>query len=200
MIPAKNKALPERYQRPAKVGIRGPIGLSPAETSLRKRLFAIRAELLEIDRIQREKQALIVSLNAGLARACDFLSRLQSTARTIASASESSRQCVVSSKTLLREGTPPDAAADSNALAFPALTKREARVLMLVAAGKTNKEIGHELAISVKTVEFHRASGLKKLHLRSRAEIVRYALRHGWLGPNFEVSRAPPKRNAIGAQ
>lgn len=61
------------------------------------------------------------------------------------------------------------------------LSEREAEVLRLVAWGYTNKEIASYLTISVKTVETHKANILEKLDLRSRVEMVRYALRQGWL-------------------
>ncbi len=61
------------------------------------------------------------------------------------------------------------------------LSAREREVLILVAWGHTNKEIAERLLISVKTVEGHKARILEKLNFKSRAEIVRYALRRGWL-------------------
>jgi DNA-binding NarL/FixJ family response regulator len=61
------------------------------------------------------------------------------------------------------------------------LTEREQEVLVEVARGYTNKEIGERLHLSVKTVEGHKARILEKLDLQSRADIVRYALRQGWL-------------------
>lgn len=61
------------------------------------------------------------------------------------------------------------------------LSEREAEVLRLVAWGYTNKEAAGYLAISVKTVETHKANLMEKLDLKSRVEIVRYALRQGWL-------------------
>jgi DNA-binding NarL/FixJ family response regulator len=61
------------------------------------------------------------------------------------------------------------------------LSEREAEVLRLVAWGYTNKEIAGYLNISVKTVESHKANLMQKLDLKSRVEIVRYALRQGWL-------------------
>ena len=61
------------------------------------------------------------------------------------------------------------------------LTAREMQVLKLVANGETSKKIGHELGISIKTVEFHRANAVRKLRLGNRADIVRYALTRGWL-------------------
>lgn len=61
------------------------------------------------------------------------------------------------------------------------LSEREAEVLRLVAWGYTNKEIGAYLSISVKTVETHKSNLMGKLDLKSRVEMVRYALRQGWL-------------------
>jgi DNA-binding NarL/FixJ family response regulator len=61
------------------------------------------------------------------------------------------------------------------------LTAREEEVLRLIAQGYSNKEISTHLKIAVKTVESHKANLMQKLELRSRTEIVRYALRQGWL-------------------
>jgi DNA-binding NarL/FixJ family response regulator len=61
------------------------------------------------------------------------------------------------------------------------LTDREEEVLRLTAQGYSNKEIATKLSISVKTVESHKANLMEKLELRSRTEIVRYAVRQGWL-------------------
>lgn len=60
------------------------------------------------------------------------------------------------------------------------LSQREIQILSLVAHGYTNKEIANELAISVKTVETHKANSMQKLDLKSRAEIVDYARFRGW--------------------
>ena len=61
------------------------------------------------------------------------------------------------------------------------LSDREIQVMSLVARGYTNKEIANQLAISVKTVESHKANSMEKLELRSRAEIVDYARFRGWI-------------------
>jgi|ERR1041385_2440170 DNA-binding NarL/FixJ family response regulator len=61
------------------------------------------------------------------------------------------------------------------------LTRREEDVLRLIAQGHSNKEIAQQLNIAVKTVESHKANLMQKLELRTRTEIVRYALRQGWL-------------------
>lgn len=59
------------------------------------------------------------------------------------------------------------------------LSPRELEVLRLIALGHSNQEIAESLALSVKTVESHKANINRKLNLNSRAELVRYALRQG---------------------
>jgi two-component system, NarL family, response regulator NreC len=61
------------------------------------------------------------------------------------------------------------------------LSPRETEVLRLIAWGNTNKEIASRLDLSVKTVEAHKANGMRKLNMRGRIDIVRYALLQGWL-------------------
>ena len=63
----------------------------------------------------------------------------------------------------------------------PILTIREIEVLKLIAEGKSNKEIGVLLSISVHTVENHRANIMNKLSLRSPAVLTRYAIERGFL-------------------
>jgi DNA-binding NarL/FixJ family response regulator len=58
------------------------------------------------------------------------------------------------------------------------LTHREREVVQQVAEGRINKEIAARLNISVKTVETHRASAMRKLKLRTTADLVRYAVRN----------------------
>jgi DNA-binding NarL/FixJ family response regulator len=62
-----------------------------------------------------------------------------------------------------------------------ALTDREAHVLRLVAAGYGNKEIAAQLTLSVKTVDAHKTNAMRKLDLRGRIDIVKYAVLQGWL-------------------
>ena len=63
------------------------------------------------------------------------------------------------------------------------LTEREREVLALVARGYTNREAAERLGLSRKTVEAPRTHTLNKLGLRTRAELVEYALREGYLSP-----------------
>jgi DNA-binding NarL/FixJ family response regulator len=62
------------------------------------------------------------------------------------------------------------------------LSAREQNVVQLIAEGHTNKSIGAVLALSVKTVETHRASAMRKLGVSSTAELVRYAIRTKLIG------------------
>ncbi len=61
------------------------------------------------------------------------------------------------------------------------LSERELEVLRLIALGHTNKEIAGMLFLSVKTVETYKARVMQKLDLRTRAALVRFALKHGLL-------------------
>lgn len=60
-------------------------------------------------------------------------------------------------------------------------TIRERQVLKLVAEGKTSKEIAELLFISIRTVEHHRANFMKKLNLKSTADVIKYALDKGYI-------------------
>jgi two-component system response regulator NreC len=61
------------------------------------------------------------------------------------------------------------------------LTPREKEVLQHVAKGLTNQQIADQLIISVRTVETHRANIMDKLGFKNRAELVKYAMRKGYL-------------------
>jgi DNA-binding NarL/FixJ family response regulator len=58
------------------------------------------------------------------------------------------------------------------------LTAREREIIQLLAEGHSNKETASALGISVKTIEAHRANLMRKLHLRSLSDLVRYAIRN----------------------
>jgi two-component system, NarL family, response regulator NreC len=70
------------------------------------------------------------------------------------------------------------------------LSDREREVLRLLSLGHTNQEIAKMLFISVRTAETHRAHIMQKLHLSSRAELVRYAISTGLLDPNGEAQHS----------
>jgi len=63
----------------------------------------------------------------------------------------------------------------------PPLSPRERQVLQLLAHGHTNREIADHLALSVKTIETHRARLGEKLGVHKRAELVRFAIELGLL-------------------
>ena len=61
------------------------------------------------------------------------------------------------------------------------LTKRELEVLKMVSLGYSNKEIAWRVQVSVKSIETYKARATEKLKLYSRAQIVSFAIRHGWM-------------------
>jgi DNA-binding NarL/FixJ family response regulator len=63
------------------------------------------------------------------------------------------------------------------------LTMREREIVQLIAEGNSNKTIARSLAISVKTVESHRSTAMRKLGMHSSAELVRYAVRNKLIQP-----------------
>jgi DNA-binding NarL/FixJ family response regulator len=73
---------------------------------------------------------------------------------------------------MLRGGAPP-------ARTLDALTDREREVLKRIAEGHSTKEIAALLDISTRTVETHRANLMRKLEVRSLAQLVRLAIREG---------------------
>ena len=70
-----------------------------------------------------------------------------------------------------------DTGSDSQPVAE--LTPREREVLTCIAEGYTNREIGEQLTISVKTVDRHRENIMNKLNLQSRVDLVKYAIEKG---------------------
>jgi PAS domain S-box-containing protein len=75
--------------------------------------------------------------------------------------------------------TRPRVPAESFGLAR--LSPREREIFCLVARGETSREIADKLALSCKSVETYRARFMLKLSLRTRADIVEYAIAHGVL-------------------
>jgi len=73
------------------------------------------------------------------------------------------------------------------------LSPRECEVVILLSEGNTNKQIAAILNLSSRTIEAYRASVMRKLHLRSFPELVRYAVRTGIVNPR--VSERPASGN-----
>lgn len=70
---------------------------------------------------------------------------------------------------------------DRRRTSTPRATNREVEVLRLIAIGHSNRDIAAALNISVKTVEVHKANAMRKLALKGRTDVVRYAVINGWL-------------------
>jgi DNA-binding NarL/FixJ family response regulator len=82
----------------------------------------------------------------------------------------------ISSVVVEAMGAPAPSSADGGATA---LTARQREVLRHIAGGLSNKAIARELAISPKTVEFHRAQLMQRLDLHDVASLTRYAVQAG---------------------
>ena len=94
-------------------------------------------------------------------------------------AGESVLHPVVARKVINRFAQPADKRMEESGL--DQLTERELEVLKLAAKGMTNREIAHELVISVRTVQVHLSNVFSKIGVGSRTEAVLHALRKGWL-------------------
>jgi two-component system invasion response regulator UvrY len=66
----------------------------------------------------------------------------------------------------------------SPAMLHERLSNREHQVVCMLASGKTVTQIARELSLSVKTISTHRGRILAKMHMRTNAELILYALRH----------------------
>ena len=80
-------------------------------------------------------------------------------------------------------GTPLGGRRRGSSPGMPAvsLSEREAEVIRLNAQGYTSKEIAQTLNLSPRTLETYKSRAMAKLNLASRAELIRYAARCGWL-------------------
>jgi DNA-binding NarL/FixJ family response regulator len=87
-------------------------------------------------------------------------------------------EATLANKALARQITGAPIKGESHA---SELSEREKEVLIMLAWGYSNKEIAGKLALSVKTVETYKLRIGEKLGLRSRTQMVQYALRQGWL-------------------
>jgi two-component system, NarL family, response regulator NreC len=62
---------------------------------------------------------------------------------------------------------------------YETLTPREREIFQLTADGLKSSEIANQLSISTRTVEMHRANFMRKLHLKTQNDLMRFALQHG---------------------
>jgi len=81
------------------------------------------------------------------------------------------------SQALLDAFLKSDAKPDEGSV-FRTLTSREREIVQMLAEGRSNKQIANKLSISVKTVETHRATVMRKLEINSIVELVHYAIRN----------------------
>ncbi len=85
--------------------------------------------------------------------------------------------------------------------AYATLTTRQREVFQLTAEGHSRAEIARRLGISARTSEAHRANALAKLGLRTRAEVIQYALARGILaapgGPAPSESKPHDRRETV---
>jgi two-component system response regulator NreC len=72
-----------------------------------------------------------------------------------------------------------------NVDSYELLSDREKEVLGYIAKGYSNKEIAEQLVVSVKTIESHKGNLMEKLQMKSRPELVKYAVKKGLL--NYEL-------------
>ncbi len=68
-----------------------------------------------------------------------------------------------------------------NVESYDGLTNREREIMKLIAEDNNNQEIAERLVLSASTVQTHRANIMAKLGLHSRAELVKYAIKHGFI-------------------
>ena len=78
-----------------------------------------------------------------------------------------------------------------------AISPREKNVIQLISEGHSNKGMSKVLNLSVKTIETHRASAMRKLSVNSTAGLVRYAIRNRWSSHSFRHARATGPSVAI---
>ena len=65
------------------------------------------------------------------------------------------------------------------------LSRREQEVLQLISVGKTSKEIGEQLNLSISTVQGHRVKIKKKLQVRKMADLIKYAIQRGYISSEY---------------
>jgi two-component system response regulator NreC len=95
---------------------------------------------------------------------------------------------------LVRDAISPDPSDRDSSAARNVLSDRELQVLKLVAEGFSSREVAEQIFVSTKTVETYRSRFVEKLGLKSRAQIVQYALNLGLLASEkFTVGKKRPK-------
>ena len=85
---------------------------------------------------------------------------------------------------ILLEDMLPESHSAESETTWEHLSEREQEVLKMVALGHTSAEIATQFSLSAKTVETYRARGMEKLGLRTRAALVKFALKEGLIKGN----------------
>lgn len=83
----------------------------------------------------------------------------------------------------------------SEALILKGLSRREAEVATLVISGLTNKEVASELFVTEKTVKFHLTNIFKKMHVKSRAQLIVWSMPHMDFNDKMAATKPPEIKN-----
>jgi two-component system invasion response regulator UvrY len=146
-------------------------GLNGIDTLKQMRTEGIQAPVLFLS-MHPEEQYAVRALKAG---ASGFISK-ESTAEELIAAVRKVLNGKKYISELVSEKLADSFSIMSGKLAHEELSDREMQVLTLIASGKTISEIGVEIHLSVHTISTYRARILKKLSLRTNAELTRYAM------------------------
>lgn len=185
-LAALAKALPAPYVSALSAQARGQILLAGGRP--REAIDALRTAWIEW-------QALEVPYEAARVRAAMGIGWQQ-----LGDAEAAELEFDAARRVFLRLGASPDAARVAGCLstpspdATPALTPREQQVIRSIAAGRTNREIATELAISERTVDRHVSNILTKLDLPSRAAATAYAYEHHLVRPETSTRYPVPRQ------
>jgi len=125
-----------------------------------------------------EEQYVLDALRAGVT---GYILKTKATADLVQAIREVSRGTLYISPGVSQEAV--RAYLSDDQLRSDPLSPREREVLQLIAEGKTMKEVGVILSVSVKTAETHRMRIMGKLEIHETAGLVRYAIRHGMIQP-----------------
>jgi two-component system, NarL family, response regulator NreC len=124
--------------------------------------------------VHEEKQYVVEALRAGVS---GYLLKTKAASDLVQAIKEVSRGAVYISPGMSRDAV--RAFMDNEDITVDPLSVREREVVQLIAEGKTTKEVGVILGISVKTAESHRTRIMEKLDIHETATLVRYAIRQG---------------------
>jgi DNA-binding NarL/FixJ family response regulator len=128
--------------------------------------------------VHKENPYVVEALRAGVS---GYLLKTRATSDLVQAIKEVSRGALYISPGLDRDVV--KAFLENKDVKSSPLSPREREVLQLIAEGKSTKEVGVILGISVKTAESHRTRIMEKLDIHETATLVRYAIRQGMIDP-----------------